>query len=79
MANDDPQLWIAIEARQDRFEKSLARIQRTANDNMKQLERRAQQAGRAMDESFAGSASKIAAGMERCLLRSFAEVWCSLA
>lgn len=65
MANDDPQLWIAIEARQDRFEKSLARIQRTANDNMKQLERRAQQAGRAMDESFAGSASKIAAGMEK--------------
>lgn len=65
MATDEAKLIVALEARVDRFEKAFKRADRTANDNFQNIERRAKRSGEEMEKAMAGSAVKVAEGMEK--------------
>ncbi len=63
MSNATEQLVVSLEARIRDFEKNFAQANRTANDNFSRIERRAQQAARNLEKSFATSAARVGASM----------------
>ena len=56
---DTEQLVVTLEARVNDFQRQMQRAQRAANQNFGGMERRAQQAGKRMEQSMESSAQKI--------------------